>query len=155
MFDSLMELAIEEAKIAGRLGEIPVGALVINKNNEIIARGHNLNRSLHDPSAHAEIIAIRRACAKLQTDRLTGYSMYVTLEPCPMCASAIATSRISTLYYGASDPKSGGVELGPRIFSHKQTHFKPTVFSGFCEEEIKTMLDDFFKSMRRKKKVKI
>ena len=153
MFNSFMKLAIEQAKIARSLGEIPVGALILNQENEIIARGHNLNRSLCDPTAHAEIIALRKACVNLQTDRLIGCSIYVTLEPCPMCASAISFSRISNLYYGASDPKSGGVELGSRIFSQKQTHFKPNIFNGFCEKEINRLMTGFFQSIRQSKKV--
>ena len=152
MFNSFMKLAIEEAKLAKSLGEVPIGAVILNKKNEILAKGHNLSRSLCDPTAHAEIMAIREACLKLKTDRLIGCSLYVTLEPCPMCASAISISRISNLYYGASDPKSGGIEIGPQIFSHNQSHFKPNIFQGFCEKEISYLMTDFFKEIRKAQK---
>ena len=152
MFDSPMKLAIEEAKAAIALGEVPVGALVLDSKKQIIARGHNMTRSLQDPSAHAELVVLRKACKKLNSDRLIGCSIYVTLEPCAMCASAISLSRISNLYYGASDQKSGGIEYGAKIFTRKQTHFKPNVFSGFCEEEINKMMSNFFKSIREHKK---
>ena len=151
MFNSFMKVAIEEAKLAQRIGEIPVGALITNSKNEIIARAHNRNRELNDPSAHAEIVAIRRACLIIGSERLLGCSIYVTLEPCSMCASAISLSKIKSLYYGASDFKSGGIEEGARIFSHKQTHFKPNVFSGFCENEIRSIMQDFFTSIRHSK----
>ena len=150
MFHSFMKLAIKEAKIAEKIGETPVGAIIIDKKNQIVGRGHNLSRSTRDPMAHAEILAIRQACNNLDTNHLAGCSIYVTLEPCSMCASAISVSRISRLYYGASDPKSGGVESGAQIFSQKQTHSKPEIFNGFCEEEISALMKNFFKSIRTK-----
>ena len=144
-----MKIAIKEAKLAKEDGEVPIGAVVLNKNKEIIGRGRNMTETLSDPTAHAEIIAIRNACKYLSSTRLVGCSIYVTLEPCPMCASAIANAKIKNLYYGASDPKSGGVEYGPKIFSHPQTHFKTNIFNGFCEEEIVVLMKDFFRTLRK------
>ena len=154
MFKSFMKIAIEEAKIARKQGEIPVGAVIINSEKKIISRGRNMNRQLNDPTAHAEIIALRRACSLLGSNRLTGCSIYVTLEPCPMCASAISIANIENLFYGASDPKSGGVENGPRIFLHQQTHFKTNIFQGFYEAETRELLTGFFQSLRKSKKLK-
>ena len=148
-----MKLAIEEAKVAQIHGEVPVGAIIINAEKKVISCGRNMNRELNDPTAHAEIIALRRACELLGSPKLHGCSIYVTLEPCPMCASAISIAHIENLFYGASDPKSGGVENGPRIFSHKQTHFQVNIFQGFCEAEISTLMDDFFSSLRKRPKM--
>ena len=143
-----MKIAIQQANYAKEKGEVPIGAVIIDAKKEIIALGRNMTKSLKDPTAHAEIIAIRRACNNLNSERLNGCSIYVTLEPCPMCASAIGATRLKNLFYGASDPKSGGVERGPRIFSHKQTHFKTEIFNGFYEEEISKLMKDFFLSLR-------
>ena len=143
-----MKIAIQEAKLAKAQGEVPIGAVIIDKKQKVIARGRNMTKSLKDPTAHAEIIAIRSACDYRGSEKLTGCSIYVTLEPCPMCASAISIAHIKNLFYGASDPKSGGVEIGPKIFSHSQTHFKPNIFNGFCEEEIHSIMKDFFLTLR-------
>ena len=143
-----MKIAIQEAILAKAQGEVPVGAVIIDSKKEIIALGRNMTRSLNDPTAHAEIIAIKRACKHLNSLRLVGCSIYVTLEPCPMCASAISTANIKNLFYGASDPKSGGIETGPRIFSHEQAHYKTNIFSGFHEEETGNLMKDFFLSLR-------
>ena len=130
-------------------GEVPVGAIITDPSDtQIIARAGNETRALNDPTAHAEILAIRRACTALGTDRLPGHNLYVTLEPCPMCAAAIATTRIGRLIYGASDPKSGGIEQGPRIFAHPQSHHRPEVISGIAEAESAALLKTFFGSMR-------
>ena len=148
MFKSFMKKAIEEANLAKIQGEVPIGAVIVDENREIISTGRNMTRGLKDPTAHAEIIAIRRACHYFRSERLSGCSIYVTLEPCAMCASAISAAHITNLYYGASDLKSGGVEVGPKIFSHEQTHFKTNVFHGFCEEEIIFLMKSFFQSLR-------
>ena len=143
-----MKTAIYEATLAKAQGEVPIGAVIIDSKKEIIALGRNMTRSLNDPTAHAEIIAIRRACKYLNSPRLTGCSIYVTLEPCPMCASAISAAYIKNLFYGASDPKSGGIETGPRIFSHEQSHYKTNIFSGLHEDETRELIKDFFLSLR-------
>lgn len=144
-----MKLAITEAKAAQKYGEVPIGAVVINSKGKIISLGRNMTRELNDPTAHAEIIALRRACNLVGSSRLIGCSLYVTLEPCPMCATAISIANIENLFYGASDPKSGGIENGPRIFSHKQAHFKTNIFHGFYEAEISVLLTDFFQTLRK------
>ena len=114
-FLSFMEQALEEAKAAALRGEVPVGAVVVHAG-AVVARAGNRTRELADPTAHAEVLAIRAACAALGSERLTGHDLYVTLEPCPMCAAAVSAARIGRLYYGASDPKSGGVAHGARVF---------------------------------------
>ena len=144
-----MTIAIREANLAKQEGEVPIGAVIVNSENEIIARGRNMTRNLKDPTAHAEILAIRQACHRLNSDRLLGCSIYVTLEPCAMCASAISLARIKNLFYGLADPKSGGVEVGARVFSQRQTHFKSDIYCGFCEEEIKKLMKDFFVFLRK------
>ena len=148
MFKSFMKTAIHQATLAKAEGEVPIGAVIIDAKKEIIALGRNMTRSLKDPTAHAEIIAIRRACKYLNSPRLKGCSMYVTIEPCPMCASAISAAYITNLFYGASDPKSGGIETGPRIFTHEQSHYKTNVFSGFHEDETRKLIKEFFLSLR-------
>ena len=144
-----MKIAIQEAKLARNHGEVPIGAVIIDKNQQIIALGRNMTRSLKDPTAHAEIIAIRRACRYLNSEKLNDCSIYVTIEPCAMCASAISAAHIKNLFYGASDPKSGGIEIGPKIFSQSQTHFKTAIFNGFYEEDIRTIMKDFFLPLRK------
>ena len=124
VFRSHMDIALTEARAAAARGEEPVGA-VITQDGAIIARAGNRTRELNDPTAHAEMLAIRAACATLGQERLTGCDLYVTLEPCPMCAAAISNARIARLYYAAADPKSGGVAQGPRIFTHPQCHHRP------------------------------
>ena len=112
-----MDLALAEAEAAGLSGEVPIGAVVVSASGEVLARAGNRTLQLHDPTAHAELLAIREACAKLGSERLTGCDLYVTLEPCAMCAAAISFARIRRLYFGAPDPKGGAVEHGPRFFA--------------------------------------
>ena len=142
-----MEIALAEARLAASGGEVPVGA-VIARGREIVARGRNLTRTLNDPSAHAEIVAIRRACEALGTDRLPGLDLHVTLEPCAMCAGAIAHARLARLYYGASDPKGGGVEHGARVFAHPTCHHRPEVYEGIGATEAGELLRAFFRERR-------
>lgn len=122
-----MDHALEEARAAGARGEVPVGAVVVSPRGQIVARAGNRTRELSDPTAHAEILAMRSACADQSSERLVGHDLYVTLEPCAMCAAAMAAARIARVYYGASDPKSGGVAHGARVFSHPQAHHVPEV----------------------------
>lgn len=144
-----MDIALDEARAAGARGETPVGALIHDpKSDTVLARDGNRVREQHDPTAHAECLVIRAACAALQNERLTGLDLYVTLEPCPICAAAIAAARIGRVYYGASDPKSGGVEHGPRIFSHPQSHHRPEVYSGIGEADAADLLRSFFAERR-------
>jgi tRNA(Arg) A34 adenosine deaminase TadA len=118
------------------------------RNGEVIARAGNRTRADHDPTAHAEILAIRLACEALETERLSGCDLYVTLEPCPMCAGAISFSRIRRLYYAASDPKGGGIEQGPRVFSHATCHHAPELYPGLREAEAAALLRAFFEARR-------
>ena len=142
-----MDAALFEAAQAGENGEVPVGAIVV-KDGRIIGRGGNRPLSGHDPTAHAEIIAIRQAALALGSDRLTGCSLWVTLEPCAMCAGAIAHARIERLYYGASDAKGGAVEHGPRLFSQPTIHHRPEIYSGIGAEDSAKLLTAFFKDKR-------
>jgi tRNA(adenine34) deaminase len=142
-----MRLALDAAIEAAAAGEVPVGA-VIMRGQDVIAIAANRTRTDNDPTAHAEIVAIRSACAKLGTDRLMGCELWVTLEPCAMCAGAIAHARIDRLFYGASDPKGGGVEHGGRVFSHPTCHHSPEVTSGLGEGESAALLRDFFAARR-------
>jgi tRNA(adenine34) deaminase len=146
-FLSFMEQALAEAKAAALRGEVPVGAVVV-LGGQVVASAGNRTRELCDPTAHAEVLAIRAACAALGSERLTGHDLYVTLEPCPMCAAAISAARIGRLYYGASDPKSGGVAQGARVFSHPQCHHVPEVYDGISAEEAEAVLKDFFAARR-------
>lgn len=145
-FTSYMDTALSEAKAAAMRGEVPVGAVIV-ANGKIIAQAGNRTRELKDPTAHAEMLVIREACAQLG-ERLTGVDLYVTLEPCPMCASAISHARVARLYYGASDLKSGGVEQGARVFSHSQCHHRPEVYAGVGEAEASVLLTTFFAGKR-------
>ena len=147
-FTSFMETALAEARKAAARGEVPVGAVVVSTQGEVIAQAGNRTREDNDPTAHAEVLAIRAACTHLEAERLTGCALYVTLEPCAMCAGAIAAARIGRLYYGASDPKSGGVAQGARVFSHPQCHHAPEVFDGISEGAATTLLKDFFAARR-------
>ena len=144
---SFMDIALDEARSAEARGEVPVGAVVV-LNGEIIARNGNRTRELNDPTAHAEMLAIREAAATLATERLTGCDLYVTLEPCAMCAGAISFARLSRLYFAASDPKGGGVEHGGRFFSQPTCHHAPQVYSGIGERQASEILTEFFKSKR-------
>jgi tRNA(Arg) A34 adenosine deaminase TadA len=143
-----MELALREAQAAAKRGEVPVGAVLAGPDGRVLTQDGNRTRELSDPSAHAEMLVIRDACRLLGSERLTGCDLYVTLEPCPMCAAAISFARIRRLYYGASDPKGGGVEHGPRVFSHATCHHAPEVYSGLGEEEASRLLKCFFADRR-------
>jgi tRNA(adenine34) deaminase len=145
--NNFMAEALNEAKLALAENEVPVGAVIV-ENGKIIARSHNQNISLKDPTAHAEILVLRQAALIKDSPRLDDCDLYVTLEPCPMCASAISLARIRRVYYAASDVKSGGVENGPKIFNSSSCHHKPETYSGIAEEESKEILVNFFKSKR-------
>ncbi|MGB3688097.1 MAG: nucleoside deaminase [Jannaschia helgolandensis] len=147
MFRSFMSDALSEARAAALRGEVPVGA-VVTRGNDIIGRGGNRTRELNDPTAHAEMLAIRAACAALAQDRLIGCDLWVTLEPCAMCAQAIAHARLDRLHFGASDPKSGGVLHGARIFTHRQTHHVPDIHDGIDAEACAALLKEFFAQRR-------
>ncbi|MEX0370977.1 MAG: nucleoside deaminase [Tateyamaria sp.] len=147
-FRSFMEHALAEARAAGDLGEVPVGAVVVSPRGQVVARAGNRTRTLSDPTAHAEILAIRTACEAAGSERLVGYDLYVTLEPCAMCAAAIAAARIARVYYGAADPKSGGVAHGARVFSHPQAHHVPEVYDGIAANEAEQLLKSFFAARR-------
>ncbi len=143
-----MDVALREAEAAGARGEVPVGAVVVNAAGEVVAQAGNRTRELNDPTAHAEVLAIRAACAALGSERLIGHDLYVTLEPCAMCAAAIAASRVARLYYGAGDPKSGGVAQGARVFAHAQCHHAPEVYDGIDAAASEAMLKAFFAGKR-------
>ncbi|MGA9251875.1 MAG: nucleoside deaminase [Roseobacter sp.] len=147
-FNTHMELALSEARAAAKRGEVPVGAVVVDPKGRVVASAGNRTREDSDPTAHAEMLVIRAACAAAGSERLTDYALYVTLEPCAMCAAAISAARIGKLYYGASDPKSGGVATGARVFSHPQCHHAPEVFEGIAAAESEAMLKGFFLARR-------
>lgn len=142
-----MQIALEEAKSAALRGEVPIGAVIVH-DREIIARAGNRTRELNDVTAHAEVLAIRHAGEFLKSERLPDCDLYVTLEPCAMCAAAISFARIRRLYYGAADPKGGGVEYGPRFFTQPTCHHVPDVYVGFSEEESQKLLRAFFREKR-------
>lgn len=142
-----MRRALDEARAAVSAGEVPVGA-VVTKDGEILAAARNAMRSGHDPTAHAEIVALRMAAARLGTPRLDGCDLWVTLEPCAMCAGAIALARIERLYFAAPDPKGGAVVHGARIFSQPTCHHAPELYSGIGEGEAAALLRDFFRERR-------
>jgi len=143
-----MSTALDEARAAALRGEVPVGAVITNPAGRIVAQAGNRTRELNDPTAHAEILALRAACAQAGSERLPGHALWVTLEPCPMCAAALSAARIARLYFGAADPKSGGVLQGPRIFAHPQCHHRPEVYDGIAEAESAALLRDFFAALR-------
>lgn len=145
---TLMAAALQQAKLAQQHAEVPVGAILVDKSNHIIAQGHNSTIQRNDPTAHAEMVVIRQACEKLKTERLEGLTLYVTLEPCPMCATAISFARIKNVYYGAYDPKGGGIDHGPFIYDQETCHHKPIVFGGIMEKECGNILEEFFKEKR-------
>ena len=145
---SHMSLALDEARAAAERGEVPVGAVIVSASGDVLVLAGNRTRELNDPTAHAEILAIRAACTVLESERLVDCDLYVTLEPCPMCAAAISFARIRRLYYGAGDPKGGGVEHGPRIFSQPTCHHVPEVYPGLAEAESGTLLKSFFAAKR-------
>ena len=142
-----MTAAFAEAEAAALRGEVPVGAAVVGPGGVLVQAG-NRTRELSDPTAHAELLAIRAACAALGSERLVGHDLYVTLEPCPMCAAAIGFARVSRLYYGAPDPKSGGVDHGPRIYTHATCHHPPEVYGGIGEARSAALLRAFFAERR-------
>ncbi|SLN58967.1 tRNA-specific adenosine deaminase [Aquimixticola soesokkakensis] len=147
-FKSHMERALTEARAAGARGEVPVGAVIIARDGAVLAQNGNRTRERADPTAHAEMLVIREACAQLGAERLIGADLYVTLEPCPMCAAAISNARIARLYYGAADPKSGGIAQGPRVFSHPQCHHRPEIYDEIAAGESEALLRDFFSGLR-------
>ncbi len=148
VFTSHMEMALDEARAAAGRGEVPVGAVLVGSDGRVLARAGNRTRELSDPTAHAEMLVIRQAARTLGSERLAGVDLYVTLEPCAMCAAAIAAARVARLYYGAADPKSGGVAHGARVFSHSQTHHVPEVYDGIAAEEAERLLKAFFAARR-------
>jgi len=144
-----MSQALDEARAAADLGEVPVGAVLVEGGSgEILGRAHNEVESRRDPTAHAELLVISAAAQHLGLKRLEGADLYVTLEPCPMCAAAISFARLRRLYFGAYDPKSGGVEHGPRIFSHNTCHHRPEVVGGLEETQCAALLREFFAARR-------
>jgi tRNA(Arg) A34 adenosine deaminase TadA len=143
-----MELALEEAEAAAARGEVPIGAVVVSGSGEIIGRAGNRTVELHDPTAHAELLAIREACARLGSERLVDCDLYVTLEPCAMCVGAISFARIRRLYFGAADPKGGAVEHGPRFFAQPTCHHAPEVIGGIGEARASALLKSFFAARR-------
>lgn len=142
-----MARALELAREAELAGEVPIGAVVV-KDGAVIGEAHNAPRELADPTAHAEILALRRAAQKLGNERLEGCELWVTLEPCAMCAGAIAHARIARLYYGAPDPKGGAVEHGARVFEQPQCLHRPEVYAGIGEEPAAALLREFFQAKR-------
>ena len=143
-----MQIAFAEAEAAAERGEVPVGAVIADSSGTVIARAGNRTLELKDPTAHAEILAIREAARLLGSERLTGCDLHVTLEPCAMCAGAISFARIRRLYFGASDEKMGAVEHGSRFFAQPTCHHAPEVYSGFGEARARALLQDFFKARR-------
>ena len=148
VFKSHMNQALNEARLAAGRGEVPVGAVIVAPGGQVVAAVGNRTRELCDPTAHAEILAIRAACAAAGSERLADHDLYVTLEPCAMCAAAIASARIARLYYGAPDPKSGGVAHGARVFSHPQAHHAPEVYDGIAAADAAALLRAFFTPKR-------
>jgi len=142
-----MRLALEQARKGAGEGEVPIGAVIV-KDGEVIVMAHNQPRTLHDPTAHAELLAIRRAAQRLGNERLDGCELWVTLEPCAMCAGAIAHARIARVYYAAPDPKGGAVEHGARVFEQAQCLHRPEVYSGMGEAEASRLLREFFAAKR-------
>ncbi|WP_299848689.1 nucleoside deaminase [uncultured Roseovarius sp.] len=147
-FKSYMQTALTEARAAAERGEVPVGAVLVDHRGKVVAQAGNRTREFSDPTAHAEVLVIREACARAGSERLPDHDLYVTLEPCAMCAAAISNARIARIYYGAGDPKSGGVAHGARVFSHPQCHHTPEVYDGIAATESEIMLKAFFGKFR-------
>jgi tRNA(adenine34) deaminase len=145
---SFMSLALQAARDAAAVGEVPVGAVLVDSKGEILAIAGNRGESAHDPTAHAEILAIRAAAAKLKTVRLIDCDLYVTLEPCAMCAGAISHARLRRVYFGAYDLKGGAVDHGPRFFTQPTCHHVPEIYGGVGESEAASLLQTFFKAKR-------
>jgi tRNA(adenine34) deaminase len=144
---SFMSLALDEARAAGARGEVPVGCVIV-RDGAVVARAGNRTLADRDPTAHAEIIAIRAAAASLGSERLDACDLYVTLEPCAMCAGAVAFARIRRLYYGAADPKGGAVDNGVKFFASPSCHHRPEVYGGLAEAEAGALLKEFFRERR-------
>jgi tRNA(adenine34) deaminase len=147
-FRNFMKFALDAAREAVAAGEVPVGAVLADPAGNVIATAANRTRRDCDPTAHAEMLAIREAAARIGNERLDGCSLWVTLEPCAMCAGAIAQARIGRLYYAAADPKGGAIEHGPRLFGQPTVHHRPEVYGGICEQEAALLLRDFFTARR-------
>lgn len=147
--ERFMRLAIEQAEIAGRIGEVPIGAVITDSSEQLISTGHNLRERTNDPTAHAEIIAIRKAGEKLQSWRLEGSTIYVTVEPCVMCIGAIILARIRRLVFGAKDPKAGAVSSVYSLGADSRLNHIVEITEGICEEECSNMLKDFFRNLRK------
>ncbi len=143
-----MNIALKQARLAAERGEVPVGAVIVSPGGQVVAEAGNQTRDLNDPTAHAEILALRMACTQAASQRLPDHDLYVTLEPCAMCAAALSAARIRRIYYGADDPKSGGVAHGARVFTHPQTHHKPEVYDGISADECETLMREFFEARR-------
>lgn len=146
----MMVLALDEARQAATRGEVPVGAVIVGPDGRALASTGNRIEELNDPTAHAEVLAIREAAANLQSPRLIDCDLYVTLEPCAMCAGALVHARVARVIYGAADPKSGGTDHGARVFTHPQSHHRPEVIGGISDEACSTLLVDFFAQQRSK-----
>ncbi|MDY4919887.1 MAG: tRNA adenosine(34) deaminase TadA [Phascolarctobacterium sp.] len=149
--EEYMQLALEEARKAAALGEIPIGAVLVHEG-EVVARAHNMRETWQDGTAHAEVIVIQEACKKLGRWRLSGCSLYVTVEPCPMCSGAIVNSRIDTVVYGCPDVKAGGAESIFNIITNPNLNHTATVISGICELECAQVMKEFFKRRRAENK---
>ena len=147
MADFFMDLALAQARAAAAAGEVPVGCVIV-RNGEVVARTGNRTLTDRDPTAHAEMLAIREAAATIGSERLVDCDLYVTLEPCTMCAGALAFARIRRLYYGAADPKGGAVESGVRFFSAPTCHHRPEIYGGIGEQDAAALLRDFFAERR-------
>lgn len=146
---AFMELALEQARLAAGRGEVPVGAVLVEAaSGEVAARAHNRVEALHDPTAHAEMLVIREVATRLAMKRLPGYDLYVTLEPCAMCAAAISLARLRRLCFGADDPKGGGVHHGGRFFEQPTCHHRPEVAGGVADAAASELLKAFFKERR-------
>ena len=143
-----MDRALSEARAAAERGEVPIGAVIVGPSGEVLAEAGNRTEELRDPTAHAEMLAIRAAAAKLGAPRLVECDLHVTLEPCPMCAQAISFARLRRLYWGASDPKGGGVEHGPRIFDQPSCNHRPEIYGGIAERPAAELLRKFFGERR-------
>lgn len=146
-FSTHMGQALDEARKAAARGEVPVGAVIV-RDGHVLAQAGNRTRELNDPTAHAEMLVIRAACAVVGSERLPGCDLYVTLEPCPMCATAISFARLARLYFGADDPKSGGVRNGARIFAQGSCHHAPEIYDGLQAHASALLLKDFFQNRR-------
>jgi tRNA(Arg) A34 adenosine deaminase TadA len=143
-----MERALALARAAAKAGEVPIGAVIVGPDGTVLAEAANRTETDKDPTAHAELLAVRAAAKKLGTPHLVGCDLYVTLEPCPMCAQAIAFARLRRLYYGAADPKGGGVDNGPRLFAQATAHHRPEIYGGIAEREAGELLRVFFQERR-------